>query len=383
MLMMVFWEDLNEAVTKLLGFSQRIAKAAAGTPGPSVLHRQLPWQHPYWNQLFVKRISKVEGIRLQGNSISNPVDLFSPARGGVGSGYQTNNGPWTEFYYALLTVTFWRPPYYVLTDAAITDLNNKQQEWLRYTNVTWEIDGTMLSREGTTYLFSPGQSLSNGLQFAGSVGQQIMKGNIKIHWYELPQAAIFETLPNGYPIGLPINLLNMRTPTTNPITAYPSTGGVNPTTFTATGSALTFTVNSPRGGGVDDSNPAKRFFGFPMGTLAYTKLHLQPRELQLPPYLMLIPQIAGNVAIAQQQYDVILDMKFFDPPRAPAISSNAALVPSGSGASIMEAFRGHNLMPNAGDGMWYAVQSKGNVNGTNRPTTPFQYGDHHDLFQII
>lgn len=382
----IFWEDLNEFLTAVLGYSQRLNFKDR----PSILTRKLPWQHPYWNQLFVKRVSSVKGLQLRGQSQANPVDLFEPARGGVGAGYDQNFGPWTEFSYALLTLQFWRPPYYVLSDAAIMDANSYQQEWMRYVTFQESQSGQMLSREGQTFKYTDGQGIEAGRQFVGSVGQAVMKGELLLHWHELPQAAIFETGADGFPMGLPANLNYMRTGTRNPITGYPQFGpGPNgqfrdPTTFVANGPPLTFTVNSPRDGGVDDSDPAKRFFGYPMGTLAYKRREIIPRDLQLPPYLMLIPQIAQNVAIAQQQFDVKFTFGFFDPPRSPAVRGNMNL--TAAGAFITQACRGHNLMPYSGDGLWYAVQSQGRVLGGNDdlpPTTPFQYGVFHDLFQIV
>ena len=382
--MLIFWEDMVDAVRELVGFSWRDTSVL--TPdGHNFLRRVLPWQHPYANQLFVKSITSVKGIRLEGTNFSDPEDLFSPGEAGVGTGTHPNTGPWTEYRLAMLTLSFWRPPYYVRSDEDILDGAGNPQEWLRYVDKNWEQDSQMLSREGSCFIWSangpPPRSISN--IFQGSVGQPITKLAVKRRWYEIPEAAIFNTLTDLTPNGLPNNLLYMQTKTTNPITGYVQDAVANPNFY-----PITFCVNSPKDGGtllppasgypqtggyIDDTDLTKRFFGCPMGTLLFKGFSLKPRPLQLPPYLMFIPQFGGNEPISQLQYDVEFHFEFFDPPRV------AATI-----------FQGHNLMPYSGNGLWYPVMSQnGTVDGSakasdsNRGTTPFQYADLYDLFKIL
>jgi hypothetical protein len=68
MVMVIRWPDLLTAVTQLLGYSYRdLPYAQLGTTPPKpILRRKLPWQHPLFDQLWVKRISRVQGVVLQG-----------------------------------------------------------------------------------------------------------------------------------------------------------------------------------------------------------------------------------------------------------------------------------------------------------------------------
>jgi hypothetical protein len=516
MQIVVHWEDVGDALTRLVGHSYR--DPSGGPGGTPRLRRELPWQHPYSNQLWVRNVSSVKGIILQGVN-----STLGVGEGGVGAGAVANAGPWSEFQFALLTLHFWRPPYYVRTDSDVQDAGGIQQEWLRYTDRHWVIQTQMLSREGgqltfvagqgnvatgtatltgsavsgltlvsggtgytgsvtvnigppdqsggtpatatgtvsggtvtsltltnagTGYLKAPAVSITgaggfgasataatsggtvtgvtitspgsgytgtptavfkpaqggvagtptvsggavtgvtmtnNGSGYAtppavsftgggaggpatisgppGSVGQKISHIKMTRRWFEVPEQALFQTLVDRTPSGLPYNMLFTQTPTTNPITGY-----VYPA-----GSPLPGCVNSPKGGGIDDTDPAKRFFGCYMGTLLYDTPELTPRPLQLPPEWMDIPAFGAGEPISQQQYDVTFHFDLFDPPVADYVAANKP------------GFAGHNLMPWAGDGMWYAVEFKGNVNGSGsaKPTTPFQYADSTDLFKIL
>lgn len=356
MLMLIRWEDLSTALQELLGYSWRDTST-----NPPILRRKLPWQHPYSAQLWVKSISSVKGVQLQGFQA-----IVTPGGEGVGVGALANTGPWSIFRYAMLTLNFWRPPYYVRSDFDILDGAGDPQEWLRYVDKHWTLETQMLSREAQGFVWNdahPGGT-------PGSVGQPMAKLGVNRRWYQIPERALFQALSDATPNGIPNNLLYARTTTTNPITSYVRTGGVA-ADGSATGLPLPGCVNSPKGGGTNDADLTKRFFGCPMGTLLYLGAEFIPQPLQMPPSLMQIPIFAGNEAIAQQQYDVVFRFQFFDPP------------PGGT-----ETFRGHNLMPWSGNGLWYAVKSKDGVDGSkpagaNQATTPFQFADFTDLFQIL
>jgi len=356
MLMLIRWEDLSTAFQQLLGYSVRDTST-----NPPTLRRHLPWQHPYSAQLFVKSISSMKGWQL--NELEA---LVSPGGGiGLGGGAPVNTGPWSTFTYATLTLHFWRPPYYVRSDSDILDMDGKPQEWLRYVDKHWQTDIQMLSREAQGFVWN---TLNSGTP--GSVGCPMAKHAISRRWYQIPERAVFQALVDQTPNGIPNNLLYARTTTTNPITGYVRAGGANPD-GSASGQTLPGCVNSPIGGGTDDSMLSKRFFGCYMGTLLYLTPELIPQPLQMPPSLMEIPIFGANEAISQQQYDVVFHFQLFDPP-----------------AGSTETFRGHNLMPWSGNGLWYAVKSKDGVDGSrpagaNQATTPFQYADFSDLFQIL
>lgn len=423
--MLINWFDLCTACQEILGYSYR--------PSAGLLNRIIPWQHPYWNQLYARSISSVHGIQLQGTSQSNPDDNFNVAGGGMGPGAPINTGPWTEYSLAKLVISFWRPPYYIRTDADIV-VNGVRQEWLRYVDKFWEVNTQMLSREGNTFGFSGGQGL-DGRQFQGAVGQPVAHLKLKKTWYQVPEQCLFQPLVDATLNGLPHNQLYTQTATTNPITGY---------TYPA-GSPITFCVNSPSTGIATDNIAEDRFFGCIIGTLRYDGCEFTPIPLQLPPYLMNIPAFEGNEAISQVQYNVTFHFDLFIPPGinasqvntvgsisivnpgtayvvAPAVTitpvgagagATAVAVLDGAGhviliritnpgagyttgatvaiaagpgvtatatASVITTARpsnwaGHNLMPYSGNGLWYAVQSQ-------QPpiTTPLQYACLQNLF---
>ncbi len=360
LVMLIAFDDLLTACQEILGFSYR--------KGPGILSRNLPWQHPYFNQLFAKSISRVKGIQMRELGT-----LQFPTRGGgTGPGSPRNLGPWTQFQFAQLTIQFWRPPYEVLSDSAV-GVEGMQQEWLRYTERHYEANTRMLSREGGTFVWSAFQQSgpTAGNPFPGTVGQPISHQKIAYTWHQIPEAGIFTLTgtPTGQlPNGIPGNLLYMRTTTTNLITGYQNQAGIDYS------NPLVGCVNSPIGGGVVDEAgpPGNRFLGFFPGTVLYEAVDMKPIPLQLPPYLMNIPEIAQNEAISQVQYDITFHYDVFDPPRAEW----------GAGPSGLNV-RGHNLVPYAGDGLWYACRSQNVAPNQDSFLTPFNYADLSDAWEIL
>ena len=410
--MLIYWADLKTALQQLLGYSWRDT-----TVSPSVLRRKLPWQHPFANQLWVRSVSSVKGYQQQARDQAPGV-----GGGGAGAGFLTNDGPWSSFTYAELLINFWRPPYYVRSDADILDNTGSPQEWLRYVDKHWNMNSQMLSRKDQTFQW---RSLAGGAGPPGTVGQLVTHGAYTRKWYQVPEAGLFKTLQDKTPSGLPYNLLYTQSPVTNPVTAgiggtnyvYPAgspvggcinigeayvvaTAGTTANTDTASlsstvgitvgmtadggtfpagttvvgvgGASVTLSANAVSSGTYTMvfEDQTKAFMGLPMGTLRIDHADLTPQPLQLPPPLMQIPLFNGGEPISQNQYDVTFNFDFFDPPRG-----------------LGEAFRGHNLMPYAGNGLWYSVYAQKDVNapsGVAGPwTTPFQYMDFRDLFQIL
>lgn len=340
--------------------------------GSSILRRRLPWQHPFWNQLYAHKITKVQGLRQTGKAFL-PFNLDGSPLGNVGLGYHTNYGPYTSYDLAVLTIAFWRPPYYVRTDADILDEDGNPQEYLRYVDKHWQSEAQMLSRESGAFTWSPNQGFSvlgveigpsaGGAPVPGSVGQVVAHEKVSRRWYELPEAGVFEILEmTGTPDGLAKNLIYTQTPTNNPVTAFVYTAG-NP---------IKGCVNGPIGGGFEDfiGEDDFRFFGCYSGTLRLDGVEIVPRPLHLPPFLMQIPVLSHNEALSQQQYDVVFHFDLFDPPRNPLIQGRRG-------------YRGHNLLPWAGDGLWYMVQAPSIVPGAGTTTTQLQYADFTDLFKIL
>ena len=433
MKMLIYWDSLPFALQQLLGFSWRDPGTLTprGTPW---LRRKIPWQHPIFNQLYVKRISEVRGIRQQGKVYESVMIggrggfqaemVAGGGGGGSGAAGRPNTGPWTDFYLADLTIHFWRPPYYVRSDAAIRGADGGPREWLRYTSKNWEVQSTMLARENATFQWLPGiKPPGSSAYFAGSVGQAISHMRVSRTWYQVPEQAIFRSIDSsGMPEGIPHNFVYTQRAVENPLSkfdqALPRTNTTISTqvTTTVTGSvtvttnpSLTVTtlgttnpggasliaaagyiypassplpgcVNSPIGGGfaVDglgnwvDLTSASRLFGCYTGTLRYDGVTIAPQPLQLPPELMGIPRLrAGGIEpLSQQQYDVTFHFDLFEPP---------------PGSTYGTPVRGHNLFPFAGNGLWYPLLSQKDVNnGTSGPKlTPFQYADLSDLWFIL
>jgi hypothetical protein len=425
LVMMIFWSDLQTAVQQILGYSW-IDTANTTIHGLSRLRRVPPWQHPYFNQLWARRISKIQGIQQRGKTSSG----FLTTIGGIGQGELPNLGPWTDFKYALLTIQFWRPPYALRTDNDINSLvPNDPWEWLRWTDRNWEASYQMLSREsGALAFLDEQQRLATGLVFPGSVGQKVVKMKLKRRWYEVPEEFLFIKTVDATPSGIPANMLYTQSRVRNPITNYiypkgwPILGSVNAPIngtvtmnstrgFVTNGSAVVTNIPSTAGmapgfsvDGVGSPNtilsvdsgtqitlvvaadcqtkasglgavlvvedPDLRFMGCPMGTLLLEAVEFVPQALHLPPILMNIPSFNNGEPISQVQYDVVFHFEYFDPPRNP------------SGC----AWRGHNLMPYYGDGFWYAVKGQKNVfdvTSVSGLITPFAYADFSELFRAV
>ena len=319
----------------------------------SVLRRVLPFQHPRFNQLWAKAVTRVVGITSQGRSLA-----VAPG-GGAGQPEQVAS-PRSEFFLAALTVQFWRPPYNVRTDSAVfSAVLNKQCEWFRYVSREWEVETQMLSREGQTFEWHNNVG-AGGLP--GSVGQKVSHSRVKRTWYQIPEAALFQRVAVGgslgNPDGAPINILYTQTKSTNPVTGY----------IQYAGAPLPGCVNTQIGGLGLDLDPTRRLWGARLGTLMFENPRFIERPLHLPPELMQIGIFGANEPIAQKQYDVELHFDLFDPPRG-----------------YLESLRGHNLMPWTGDALWYSVQSQKEVLESNpsKKTTPFQYADLTDIFNIL
>ncbi len=425
--MQIEWGDLQKALVEILGYSMRDLSTVA-TLGVPQLNRKLPWQHPYANQLWTKNITDVDGVGMRGNSSEDPDDDFIVAGGGPGDGVPVNRGPWTEFERADLTIQFWRPPYYVRSDTSVRNDNfgspmfGYQMEWLRYTDRKWSQSTQVLTRESGQLAWS-GNSSNRPGNIPGATGTAVSHEKVVRTWYEIPEAAIFRAGQDACPTGDAANLMYSQTSVVNPITGflYPSgyplamslmlpigggffsldatvtagdfeidmastvgitagdfvTGGSLPTgTYVVSVGALSIIVSQvPTTSSaltsltfVSDSDESLRMFGGYMGTLRYDHVEVDHRDLQLPPYLMEIPLFGESEPLSQQQCDVRFYFDRFDPPRA---NTNGA--------------RGHNLLPNPGNGLWYPTNfQRGIANTRVGPfPTPFPYFDPSDLFQIL
>jgi hypothetical protein len=253
----IFWGDLETACVAILGYSKRDPGDPVNGVPPS-LKRYVPWQHPYFNQLWARAITSVRGVRMEGNSFLDPEDLFFPRMGGAGQGIPINAGPWTEYRLALITISFWRPPYYIRSDQDVRitmpdGITVRQAEWKRYVDRNWSVSASMLSREGQMFQWSSSTGAINHNQggFPGSRGQQLMNCRITRRWAQVPEQCLFAPIDDGTPNGLPTNQVYNRTATVNPITGYVYGGGstLALTSNQSTGMPAIGCVNVPIGTG--------------------------------------------------------------------------------------------------------------------------------------
>src|SRR6202044_235201 len=262
--MQINWEDLETALQQLLGYSYRVDDLTSGV-GVAQIKRKLPWQHPYFNQLWVKNVAEVRGLGPpRANSFET--DDFNPTGMGVGSGTPLNMGPWSDYDRARITIQFWRPPYFVRSDIDIQDDNGVQQEWLRYVSKAWSQSQQILSRESAQMVWCDGTSNANGLP--GGLGQVVSHQKLTRTWYEVPEACLFGTAQDTTPNGQLYPLSYTRTDSYNPVTGYFYAGG--PNTYTTGQNPINATVNLPIGNGSSTLASCQTQSGNPQVTVIST-----------------------------------------------------------------------------------------------------------------
>jgi hypothetical protein len=405
MTIIINWTDLPTAIQQCLGYSERITNA----PKVSRLSRHVPFQHPYWPNLWCTRIISAKGLQFRGKILASIGNIPS--------------APTTQFQYALLSLEFSRPPYPVLTDAQLNQVatgTSPPQEYLRYTDRFWHPSIQMLSREGMTFVYKEG--LATGNPFPGSVGTKVVRAKLKRTWYQIPEAAIYNS--SGFPTNLITNptrqyglylaainnagagyaagdtciMAATGFSTTDPVLVVVNRvgGGGFVTGFTILGMGsygaspgnVALTQTSTSGGGNGNftlSSPTwiftnqswlgslntTTFMGLPPGTALLEDVEIVPQPLQMPANLMNLMGALGGETYPLQ-YNVTFHIDFFDPP-------------IGSGAVN----RGHNNMPWSGDSLWYRVGSRNDpANATANPAVstgspPFFHRELGNLFQIL
>lgn len=333
MSIIINWADMEQAIQSLLGYSYREVFNASKFR----IRRVLPWRHPRFEQMWCTRITSVKGHKIKTKR------AFFPNRSvtDVPSG-----GPLSDYEYGILALQFTRPRYAVLSDIEVgwtaDAVENNQEEYRRFIDRFWTPTAQILSREGTTFKFSPGV-MPAGQPFPGSVGYRLGKMKLSRKWHQVPELAIYDSS------GFPRNLF--------------------------------FDVGAKLGTILSTVNKTT-FFGCPPGTLLYLGCDITPMPLPMPPRLM---ELVGESRY--QQYDVTLHFEYFDPPRGylknpddtpgAQISEFATI----NGEAAWER-RGHNLMPWSKDGRWYPIESQ----ATTIPLAdrrPLQAYEFANLFKCL
>jgi len=245
------WTDLQRAVQQLLGFSYRVPGPGTINGNP-LLKRNLPFQHPYWGNLWCTRISRFQGVQMDGRA------------------YDVSSGqPVTSYSRARLTCQFTRPLYPVIPDNLVpyNATSEVYEEWVRYCDRKWGIAIQILSRAGQSMIFSEG-NVPLG-QFLGSIGQRVCHAKLTRRWYQVPWQGLLTPEPGGFPLGLLSDEQGNMTPAT--VNMYP-------------------------------------FLGAPVGTLLYESFDLIEQPLQMPPELMLL--VGETYPL---QYDVVFHFDYFNP----------------------------------------------------------------------
>lgn len=187
-------DELTEAIQELLG-SVKPARDSGGG-----LQRTLPRHHPQFPQLYA---SSVDVVGIGRNDNNGNVAGLVDADDGLDS--EPAAAQYWEYAKYQLTVSFTQRPYAVLGDAAIprvqydyyTTSNTAAntvcaQEWLRFTDVTYEpsLDfgyaqqGQMLFRTGSGN--TPG-----GYTFSGYPRIVIPKSSVGVYWYQVPESYLY------------------------------------------------------------------------------------------------------------------------------------------------------------------------------------------------
>jgi len=264
--MMIYSDDLLNTMGQptlnplslLLGYSWRDASTFVDGVSPARLRRQLPWQHPLYNQLYCTQIVKVEGLGPEGK-------------------IEETYGSFEQYEIILLTLQFTRPPYALLEDneVMLDPETGLPEEWLRYTTWIWDPGVEFLSREGQSFVYTTSGTPAVGQQFPGSLGYPVCKLKFTLTWHQIPEIGVYDA------DRFPYNLL------------------------------YDFSSGDRLPGTVNDAS----FFGRPEEQFLYIVPEIIPRPLQLPPALMNI--FGGEQNGIVLQYDVKVHMLFFDPPLGP------------------------------------------------------------------
>ncbi len=217
MVMLIYFDDLQDALQQLLGYSYR---AGAGD-----LQRNLPFQHPYFNQLWCTRIDRCQFLQSTGNET-----WVDP----------TGSGTISTWTFAKLGLKFTRPNYPLLEDSDI-----EEGEWERFTDRYWKPKIDILSRPDGMFKFEEGTDVPTGRGIIGSVGQRLGKAELQRTWYQIPEAGVYNA--NSFPEHL-----------------------------------FLLDDGTPRLGTVNDAE----FLGCATGTLLYMAPDIVPIPLQMPGYLM-------------------------------------------------------------------------------------------------
>ncbi len=290
----IYWTDRAQARREILGYSKRVG---------TLLSRQLPMRHPFWDWMYATKISSARGLAFQ--------DKY------IGPG-----GPTSSYAFERLTIVFSALPFDVLSDQQIS---SKAGEWNRfviktrrvntefaasdrsqfmYSTLAGAISGPYDGKSGPFNVYTAGSAPTSQPLFKGSVGIKISKVNLQWKWMYVADNFIFNNERSAAKI-------------------EPCIGCVNSDTA----------LDSSDGG------------GYSAGTLLLDSVEFEPVIAPCSPTVMGL----AAAGVPPRMWNVLFNLIYFNPPKDSDWTTTKY---------------GHLLVPgNANpNGYWYPAESVGPYN---------------------
>jgi len=336
MTILINWDDLEDCLIHVLGYSSVSGVAQAGYTGSRQLHRFLPARHPRYKWLRASSVSVVgrnpftkrtTGPELEtGDTDANGNDLTAPA------------GTYGRWVTAAVTITFTAPKYPIYADSEITN------EYDRYVTKTYKPNLETLTRRGEPWKYLDAAVKAIPMtEHVGDVLVKAPKGILQWTWHQVPETWLM--LGGIYPSNLAraVGTVNLK--------PFPYSGAV---TNPSTGLPVQFGA----------------------GTLLFLPPEIEPTS-QITPAL-LNTELTGMITFPRT-YDVKMQFLHFDPPADAATALATANV---NGQIIL--IRGHNLvpLPRAINGYrWFASARGVDVFPVDHAALAYQYSDFEKIFK--
>lgn len=310
---LVYYSDLFTAVNQICGVYQ-----TNNLPTPS-LTRQLPLQHPRYQNMWADRIIKFGGYRFAGN-------LPNPQPG--------NLMAYPQYDYGKITVLFTTPHYLLLTDNEVDaqfgqPLGFRQEQYRfieyvpQYTGEFAKVSkGNLIWLETSgpngPLLVNPGNGKAEDVPI--TTGRWLSKPNFMLRWRHVPTIGLFDDNMQ------PTNIIN-------------GVGSMNSTTFLGIPAGLLY-LDVPRF--IQEERPVD-------ASLVFQSNGFDPLNIPL-------------------DWTVEFPFKYFDPPKNPATLPGPP-------------YHGHSNAPHL-DGFWYKFGWKLPNPNNGQPQLLYEQYDFRNLFKM-
>ena len=177
------WEDFEsgDAIFNILGASLRSDKvfvSEVDNQQHAVLHRTPPARHPIFDWLWATSINNVEGVKFIGKVV--PKNALT--------------GPWSQYEFARLTVSFTTLPFDIISDEFLYADPFKGDESYRWTVKNFRPGVETLAVEGGFYTFAEGIQVAGGpkgVQLPLGTSLMIPKHDLEWTWLNVPADILF------------------------------------------------------------------------------------------------------------------------------------------------------------------------------------------------